>query len=61
MRWRDCIERDTRKAELEDVDWRMLAQDRAQWRMVGRQRRVATLTPEIRETRKRERSYPSLY
>ena len=23
-----------RKAELEDVDWRMLAQDRAQWRMV---------------------------
>ena len=34
MRWRDCIERDTRNAELEDVDWRMLAQDRGQWRMV---------------------------
>ena len=34
MRWRDCIERDMRKAELEDVDWMMLAQDRAQWRMV---------------------------
>ena len=25
MRWRDCIERDMRKAELEDVDWRMVA------------------------------------
>ena len=34
MRWRDCIERDMRKAELEDVDWRMVAQARAQWRMV---------------------------
>ena len=34
MRWRDCIERDMRKAELEDVDWRMVAQDRGQWRMV---------------------------
>ena len=34
MRWRDCIERDMRKAELEDVDWMMLAQDRAEWRMV---------------------------
>ena len=30
MRWRDCIERDMRKAELEDVDWRMVAQDRGQ-------------------------------
>ena len=28
MRWRDCIERDMRKAELEDVDWRMVVQDR---------------------------------
>ena len=28
------LHRDTRKAELEDVDWRMLAQDRGQWRMV---------------------------
>ena len=36
MRWRDCIEGDMRKAELEDVDWRMLAQDRAQWRISGR-------------------------
>ena len=34
MRWRDCIERDMRKAELQDVDWRMVAQDRGQWRMV---------------------------
>ena len=34
MRWRDCIERNTRKAELEDVDWRMSAQDRAQRRRV---------------------------
>ena len=34
MRWRDCIERNMSKAELEDVDWRMLAHDRAQWRMV---------------------------
>ena len=34
MRWRDCIERDTRKAELEDMDWRMVAQDRGQWRRV---------------------------
>ena len=34
MRWRDCIERDMRKAELEDVDWRMVAQDRGQWRRV---------------------------
>ena len=34
MRWRDCIERDMRKAELEDVDWRMVAQDRGQMRMV---------------------------
>ena len=34
MRWRDCIERDMIKAELEDVDWRVLAQDRAQWRVV---------------------------
>ena len=34
MRWRDCIERDMRKAEFEDVDWRMVAQDRGQWRMV---------------------------
>ena len=34
MRWRDCIERDMRKAELEDVDWRMAAQDRGQWRRV---------------------------
>ena len=34
MRWRDCIERDTRKAELEDVDWRMVAHDREQWRVV---------------------------
>ena len=31
MRWRDCIERDMRKA---DVDWRMVAQDRGQWRRV---------------------------
>ncbi len=34
MRWRDCIERDMRKAELEDVDWRIVAQDRGQWRRV---------------------------
>ena len=34
MRWRDCIERDMRKAELEDMDWRMVAQDRGQWRRV---------------------------
>ena len=34
MRWRDCIERDMRKAELEDVDWRMVAQDRGHWRRV---------------------------
>ena len=34
MRWRDCIEGDMRKAELDDVDWRMVAQDRGQWRMV---------------------------
>ena len=34
MRWRDCIERDMRKGELEDVDWRMVAQDRGQWRRV---------------------------
>ncbi len=37
MRWRNCIERDMRKAELEDVDWRMVAQgaqDRGQWRRV---------------------------
>ena len=34
MRWRDCIEKDTRKAELEDVDWRMVAQDRGHWRRV---------------------------
>ena len=34
MRWRDCIERDMRNAELEDVDWRMVAHDRGQWRMV---------------------------
>ena len=34
MRWRDCIERDMRKAELEDVDWRMVAKDRGQWRRV---------------------------
>ena len=33
-RWRDCIERDMRKAELEDVDWRVVAQDRGQWRRV---------------------------
>ena len=31
MRWRDRIERDMRKAELEDVDWRVVAQDRGQW------------------------------
>ena len=34
MRWRDCIDRDMRKAELEDVDWRMVTQDRGQWRRV---------------------------
>ena len=34
MRWRDCIDRDLRKAELEDVDWRIVAQDRGQWRRV---------------------------
>ena len=34
MRWRDCIERDMRKAELEDVDWMMVAQDRRQWMRV---------------------------
>ena len=34
MRWRDCIERDMRKAELEDVDWRVVGQDRGQWRRV---------------------------
>ena len=34
MIWRDCIERDMRKAELEDVDWRVVAQDRGQWRRV---------------------------
>ena len=34
MRWRDCIERNMRKAELEDVDWRMVAQDTGQWRRV---------------------------
>ena len=34
MRWRDCIERDMRKAELEDMDWRMVAQDRGKWRSV---------------------------
>ena len=33
-RWRDCIERDMRKAALEDVDWRMVAQDRGQWSRV---------------------------
>ena len=33
MRWRDCIERDMRKAELEDVDLRiMVAQDKGKWR-----------------------------
>ena len=30
MRLRDCIESDMRKAELEDVAWRMVAQDRGQ-------------------------------
>ena len=52
MRWRDCIERDMRKAELEDVDWRMVAQDigTVEGRPPGdRDVRVATLTPEIRE------------
>ena len=34
IRWRECIERDIRKAELEDVNWRMVAQDRGQWRRV---------------------------
>ncbi len=34
LRWRDYIERDMRKAELKDVDWRMMAQDRGQWRRV---------------------------
>ena len=34
IRWRDCIERDMRTAELEDVDWRMVDQDRGQWRSV---------------------------
>ena len=34
MRWRDDIERDMRKAELEDVDWRMVAQDRGHCRRV---------------------------
>ncbi len=34
MRWRDCIERDMRKAELDDVDWMIVAQDREQWRRV---------------------------
>ena len=33
-RWRDCIERDMRKAALEDVDWRMVAQYRGQWSRV---------------------------
>ena len=63
MRWRDCIDRDVRKAELGDMDWRMVAQDRGQWRRVvhRRQRRVATLTPEIRETRKRERDSLQLF
>ena len=28
------MERDMSKAELEDVDWRMVAQDRGQWRWV---------------------------
>ncbi len=32
MRWRDCIERDMRKAE--DLDWRMVDQDRGQWMRV---------------------------
>ena len=60
MRWRDCIERDMRKAELEDMNWRMLAQDRAQWRMVVHRAAetcshpLVGFTPEIRETRKRE-------
>ena len=52
MRWRDCIERDMRKAELEDVDWRMVAQDigTVEGRPPGdRDVRVATLTTEIRE------------
>ena len=35
IRWRDCTERDMRKAELEDVDWRIVAQDRGQWRRVA--------------------------
>ena len=52
MRWPDCIGRDMRKAELEDVDWRI--EDSGGGSSTRRQRRVATHTPEIRETRKRE-------
>ena len=56
-RWRDCIEIDMRKAELEDVDWRIWSriEDSGGGSSTGRQRRVSTLTPDIRETRKRER------
>ena len=34
MGCRDCIERDMRKGELEDADWRTVAKDRGQWRRV---------------------------
>ena len=58
MRWRDCIKRDNdmRKAELEDIDWRMVAQDRGQWRSVVHRaaETCSHLYPETRETRKRE-------
>ena len=59
MRWRDCIERDVIKVELEDVDWRIVFQveDSGGGLFTGRHRREATLTPEIRETRKREIIY----
>ena len=38
MRWHDCIERDMRKAELEDVDWRPRIEDSGGGLSTGRHR-----------------------
>ena len=56
MRWHDSIERDMRKRSWRTWTggWWPRIEDSGGGSSTGRQRRVATLTPEIRETRKRE-------
>ena len=57
MRWRDCIER--RSWRTWTGGWWPRIEESGGVSSTGRQRRVATLTPEIRETRKREKAIRS--